>query len=323
MTRQKMDSLHCQPDKRTFEVKAPSLLPLFFMLVLLFCSFATHAASVVIVKSAETALYEEVFKAFEAELAAFALDKTDDIKIAVTTDLKLQPKSLKKYDLIIALGQRASQFLNASRINQPQLHLLVSQYQFRSPEQCCSQVFAIYLEQPLGRQLAFIRTLLPDRRRIGILQGPQSKLHKEELASLAKGMGMELKFATIARKQDIGPTLDQWRNKIDVLLALPDRTVYNRQTLSSILLSTYRNRIPVIGFSKGLVTAGALAALHSTPSLVGKEAAIKARRLLQSLPVKNGHPERYTFSVNRKVARSLHLQLPTNMTLQTEWGNGE
>jgi len=202
-----------------------------------------------------------------------------------------------------------------------QLHILISQNDFAQVATCCDKAHAIYLEQPLLRQLDFIRFLLPDRRRVAVLLGEYSAHHREELESLGRGTGLDLQFREVASSDDIGRLLHELRDEADVLLSLPDPSIYNQNTLANILLSTYRNQIPTIGFSRGMVKAGALAALHSTPQTVGREAAEKALALLDGEQDSNAYPARHDFSVNPTVARSLHLQLPTDDDMSRRWRN--
>ena len=94
-------------------------------------------------------------------------------------------------------------------------------------------------------------------------------------------------------------------NDSDVLIALPDPIVFNLRTTRNILLSTYRKRVPVIGFSKSYVKAGALAAIYSTPEFIGKQTgeiitdlAVKSSLNNKLLPLPHSHSKYFTISVN-------------------------
>ena len=100
-------------------------------------------------------------------------------------------------------------------------------------------------------------------------------------------------------------------DRIDVLLALPDVKIHNRRNVSSILLTTYRNRIPLIGFSSAYVKAGALAAIYSTPENIGDQLAELTVQLLTADGIMQQviYPKYFSLSINSRVARSLGLQL--------------
>ena len=278
-----------------------------------------NASSILLIKSADAPIYREVEVAFRAEVLRLCATSDDCPQVASILAQDLANESIQDHDLLVFVGQQPKSHANSLTATLPQLHLLVFRDEYEKRAPCCDRTSAIYIEQPLVRQLRFIRFLLPELRRIAVLAGPQSVSRTTELLSLAKGMGLEIELRRVESQRDIGPMLHQLRHEVDILLALPDPAIYNRDTLSSILLSTYRNRIPVIGFSKGLVRAGALAAIHSSPATIGTEAGGKALRMLRGAHPASAYPEQAEVTLNRRVARSLHLQLPTDNALRARW----
>ena len=128
---------------------------------------------------------------------------------------------------------------------------------------------ALYLDQPLSRQLNLLRFALPGRKRVAALLGPESAALAPRLRSAVSRAGFELQMEQVAEEGDIVPALNRLLPGTDVLLALPDGLVFNRNTARPVLLTTYRHQRPVVGFSQAYVTAGALAAVFSTPAQMG------------------------------------------------------
>jgi len=103
----------------------------------------------------------------------------------------------------------------------------------------------------------------------------------------------------------------------DVLLAIPDPVAVNASTIYGLLLTSYRAQVPVVGFSEGLVKAGALLGLFSTASQQGKQGAEIATRILAGdggLPAPQ-YPKYFTVRANYSVARSLGLRLEEEAAL--------
>lgn len=170
---------------------------------------------------------------------------------------------------------------------------------------------AVVLDQPPGRQMALIRRALPECRRVGVLPGPQTQAQIKTLQREAAGRGLTLVTApSVDAPADLYPSLKAALDESDVILALPEPTVYHGGSLQNILLTTYRARVPLVAFSPAYVKAGAVLALYSTPAQVARRAAEMLRGWLpgRGLPPPQA-PREFAVMANAKVAASLGLQL--------------
>ncbi len=93
-----------------------------------------------------------------------------------------------------------------------------------------------------------------------------------------------------------------------VLLAMPDRTVYNTENFRNILLSTYRHNQGVIGFSADMVKAGALASTYSDIQHINAHVADVASDFVVTGELAPPQfPRYFSTIVNEGVARSLQV----------------
>lgn len=176
---------------------------------------------------------------------------------------------------------------------------------------------AAVLDQPIGRQMALLKRALPDRRHVGVLAGPQTQALLPMLQKEAGARGLALVAVPVAKPpEDLYPALKAVLEEADVILALPEPTVYHGASLQNILLTTYRARVPMLAFSAAYAKAGAVLALYSTPSQVARRAAEMTRTWMSNrgLPTPQG-PREFTVATNAKVAASLGLQLDDAATL--------
>ncbi len=177
---------------------------------------------------------------------------------------------------------------------------------------------ALFLDQPLARQLALVRVLLPPLRELGVVYGPASVTRRREVLDAAERFHLFINAHHAASSAEIDDAFLTVLRRSEALLALPDSAVFTRFNVQSLLLTSFRLRRPVIGFSESWVRAGALAAVHTTPSQLGTELGESIAAWLPdrgALPA-SGTPTRYTLSVNRQVAFSLGLNLPPDAVLQ-------
>lgn len=166
---------------------------------------------------------------------------------------------------------------------------------------------AVVLDQPPSRQLALIRLALPAARQVGVLTGRATPLPALEQAAHEAGL-----YLTAAPAQDemLFSALRMVLPVADVLLALPDPEVFNSRSVPPILTAAFRRKVPLLGFSPAYVKAGALLALYSTPSQIGRQsgamlvAAFAGGRLPPVQP-----PREFVVEINIDVARLFGLRL--------------
>ena len=124
--------------------------------------------------------------------------------------------------------------------------------------------------------------------------------------------------ATLAGAADLyafaeGDDINRLLNRIaqtEVLLALPDNVVFNAENIRNILLSTYRHKQAVIGFSSDMVRAGALASTYSDIEDINVQVAETAAQFAATgtLPAPQ-FPRYFQTVINEGVARSLDVNV--------------
>ena len=228
--------------------------------------------------------------------------------------------------VLVAVGVRAMRAAAERSDLPPTLNVLVPRSSYervlaesarRRPR---AQFSVIYLDQPLSRQLALIRALFPGKPRVGVLLGPESSAFLPRLRAEEARGGPGVVSEKVLSELEIIPALARVLREADLLLALPDSTVFTRDSARPILLTAYRHRKPMLGFSQAYVNAGALAAVFSTPAQIARQTAeildsSLARR--SSLPAAS-HPRYFSVAVNRAVARGLAIEAPADEALRAE-----
>lgn len=182
---------------------------------------------------------------------------------------------------------------------------------------------AVYIDQPPARSLGLIEKVLPKARQVGVIHSQRGGANIAALSQEAARRRMSLRLAEISLSSEVAAGLRQVLPESDVLLLQPDALVINAHNVQHVLLTTYRYRIPVIGFSQGLVKAGAVAAVYSTPAQIGVQGGLIARQW--SLGEGDLPPPRYcdeyAIAFNPHVARSLGLGLPDESLVRTQLGS--
>jgi ABC-type uncharacterized transport system substrate-binding protein len=277
---------------------------------------AADPVDVAIVLSEESPAYQAVANSIKAVLAQSPAPG-QTVTVLQQSTLLANPHALSnQIDLVVAVGVAAMQTVSESGLHIPVLVTLVPKQAFEkwvNQHQALQDhryFSAIYLDQPLSRQLSLIRVALPGRSRIGVILGPTSLDKLKPLQKAVQEQKLHLDAARIEAADNLMPTLKNILADNDVLLAIPDPLVFNKGNVQSLLLTSYRYRVPVIGYSQAYVKAGALAGVFSTPVQIGQQAAELIQHLANSgtklLPVPQ-YPKYFGVDVNEQVARSLGI----------------
>lgn len=280
--------------------------------------------NILVLLSREQAEYQEVADSLRQTLTQLS-GQSIAVHVAALPDgaRRLADGANPPPDMIVAVGTQASRLTAPQSSSIPVLHALLPRQTYlelardRNHDRARRHT-AIYLDQPLRRQLNLIGFALPEHTRIAAILGPATMALEAELATAARDRDLHLQTGHLSEPQELIPLLRDVLENSDVLLALPDPLVFNSDTIHHLLVTTYHRKIPVIGFSRAFVEAGALLAVYSTPAQTGRQAAEIVQQALRAparaLPPPQ-YPKYFTIAVNRRVAASLGLEVPDEQIL--------
>lgn len=290
-------------------------------------SAAEPAFRVLAVLSDEATYYHEVVNALRVRLAAAcALNCAAPPELTSIALEDFSAEAARGSQIVIPLGRAASLAVARAELSVPTVYALIPEATWKELQGCCPpappQVTAVFLDQPVERHLQLVRLAMPGATRVGVLLGPTSGQRIAAVHSAGTPFGLELTSEAIADEHQVGPALRALLKRAEILLAVPDPAIYNRETIVSLLLTTYRARVPLVGYSHAMVNAGAALALYSTPEDIGRQLGDLSEDILsgQGLPAPAAATH-FRVEVNREVARSLGLTLPDDATLARNLGS--
>jgi putative ABC transport system substrate-binding protein len=281
-----------------------------------------------LVPSANTRIYGDFIDALRKNLTAGAGNR---ISVAIYSPVELAQSidrtgGLPQADLLVPIGTRAAVSISGYSTRVPVLFVLVPRITYRSIIRRFHENFpadrqrsALFVDHPVARHLDLARAGLPTKQRIGVLLGPTSREQKQQLLAAARARHLQLVLREVNGERELYQALQDVLGRADMLLSLPDPAVYNRHTIRNILITAFRYRKPVIGYSESLVKAGALTALYSTPQQIGRQLAEILLRQVRDPHRRLPPPQapKYSFvAVNYWVAQSLDIELPTRSEIE-------
>lgn len=171
---------------------------------------------------------------------------------------------------------------------------------------------------PVEEQLAMIRKILPDAKKIGIMY-TTSEVNSlsviEEYKAAAPDYGFEIVESGISTAADIPLAADNLLEKVDCINNLTDNTVVS--ALPIILEKAYEKNIPVFGSEVEQVKKGCLASMGLDYIELGKKTGKMAAMVLsgekKASEMNFEVIDEFKFYGNNAVAENLGITLPEDL----------
>jgi putative tryptophan/tyrosine transport system substrate-binding protein len=264
---------------------------------------AAAAADIYIITADNSDITREILKAISARISFKPLTDAlpGDLKRARTTP-----------GIFLAIGSAALQKAIHADLAAPVLSLFTSNEAFHrllqtvTSDKKRSLITAIYAEASPAHQLRLVQALY--KRRIGVaaVLSPATKHVQPSLEQAAEAAGLDLECVVMLPGENLLRTLARLRRS-STLLMLPDRGLYNPETVRNLLESSYRRGQSVIGFSDSLVRVGSLAAAYSTIADTVAQLPPLIDELRKGRIPPAQYPTFWRVAINEGVARSLDL----------------
>ncbi len=176
-------------------------------------------------------------------------------------------------------------------------------------------VSAAYLDQPVERYLNLIRRTMPRLNVVGVLLDDDALPRRLALLKAAQDRGLRLVIGVVDKPEALSSALRTVLTDAEVLLILPDGAVADVSALQHMLMTAYRQRVPVVSYSPALVKAGAAMGLYASPTQAGRQVAAMLKAPLGAASPLSVWPaprlaEDFTVAINEQVCRSLGLDVP-------------
>lgn len=294
---------------------------------ILFVSSVVNAGDVLVVLSKSSKPYQVFYQYLVRSLneTGNGLVDTRMIELRDFNKDSLFDSEGKKYKLVVTAGSKAARAVATLDVKIPVLFALLPQRSYQSiikdiDRDSRARYSAMFIDQPISRKFDLIRAALPEYRNVGVILGPATRYKNAELKRIASRKNIKLDTKNIKASKGLLNALNEVLDSNEVLLTIADPVVVNRSTLQSLFMTSYMKRIPVIGYSRAYVRAGALLAVYSTPEQLGRQAGEMIGRLFKPGNVfisTASYPKYYSISVNVRVAKSLGLLLKDEQQIQT------
>uniref|UniRef100_Q47JT8 ABC transporter substrate-binding protein n=1 Tax=Dechloromonas aromatica (strain RCB) TaxID=159087 RepID=Q47JT8_DECAR len=288
-------------------------LPRFILILLIALATPAWGGSIALVLSENGGMYGEFANTLDESLSGTAWN------IVSTSAGDSPATAARPPDLVVTVGSEALRRTLSRGESTPIIATLLPRQTYEKilteHRRTSGRITAIYLDQPANRQAVFLRHLLPDQKRFGILFSSETRNSASQYRQAFAWAGLVLDSEDSDTEKTLLPALNALLTRSGALVALPDASIYHRNNIKAILITAFRLQRPVIGYSTAFVTAGALAALHSTPSQIARQTADMIVNSGTNLTPPTG-PTQFAIAINPNVAQALGLNIPDEASLR-------
>jgi ABC transporter substrate binding protein len=287
---------------------------LWLLLVCLSAGLARADAEISLILSDQGKAYREVAETFRSSSMSHRPDRVlylDELRDADLAALSREP------GLLVPVGLKATksvagQYQGTASV----LALMVPRSGYEAIDWPAGtmrrRLSAVFIDQPPARSLGLVESLFPRATKVAIVVSETPQVALKPMLTEAARRRLSLVQERVDDPVGVAAALRRVLPEADVMLLVPDATVINAGNVQNVLITTYRYRVPVVGFSQGLVGAGVVAAVFSTPSQIGRQGASIAARWSPAsadLPPAE-YCDEFSIDFNPYVARSLGVVLP-------------
>jgi ABC-type uncharacterized transport system substrate-binding protein len=275
---------------------------------LLLCALTpAYAGSVHILLSDTTQSYQTAATAITAALKQQAFSQP----VTITPLKALDASQVADDDLIVTIGKTAAQQSQQRFGDKAQIYSYIDHSAVPDTQQ--PHWAAIVLDQPLQRLLDFTRHIVKDRYRnkIVIAVSEQNQVLINEIKALKTTDAIELEVVIVNKAAEPAKVIDKALFNAGALIAIRDQRIWSGENAKWMLYQSYKYNVPVIGYSKSFLKAGALASVYaSLPATADKTAQLISDWANKGKLTQEGiqYP-RYQVEFNRNIARALKIDI--------------
>ncbi len=287
-----------------------TILLAFFLLT----SYSAQA-SIYITYPEDVNVYKKIAYAIQKNLNKKTLStlQLNHSEIEVMSFSEIKGHSLKKDSLVINIGKKSPNPNYLTQSNTPTLYTFTTRKNASTINSYAKDNpwAAIVIDQPLQRLVNIAeKTMRNDYKKIIIVIASEKNDYAiQEINNLEEKSKTNIKILRIKEGDTAAKTIKKDLSNAAAIIAIHDQNVWSGNNARWILHQAYSHKIPVIGYSKAFLKAGAMISIYSSAEQIIEET---ERRVIEW--IEKGHFEKqinspkYQIEVNRNIAKALQYR---------------
>ncbi len=226
------------------------------------------------------------------------------------TIAQIEQAIAKPESCVISIGDFSLEKVLAARQKAPIFSLLVERNKLdnyiRNYARFGVPLSGIYHEQSFLRQLMLARAINPEIKTVGVLLGTKTRFDLTEYQETTRDFGISLAFNLLKHNVSVQNYFERLPIENGFLLILNDKEHYSTTDLQSLMLTSNRRKIPMIGAKHSDTIFAALASIYTPTSEVASQTALAASKFCSQNPLpKAQYGSQYIVNINPHIANFL------------------
>jgi len=178
--------------------------------------------------------------------------------------------NFKQKDCFVTVGLTPLKVVSAFRTANPIYSTYVSQFHLDKIIDIYanfgSNITGIYQEQSYIRQILLAKSIIPNLENVFLILNRNTRYQLDEYRSVTEKLNLNLDYKIVNLQTSPQIILAKYKNKNSALIVMNDQVHHNKEKLTSLLTTSYRNNIPIIGNRQSDIKYAAMASVYSNDS---------------------------------------------------------
>jgi ABC-type uncharacterized transport system substrate-binding protein len=217
-------------------------------------------------------------------------------------------------DLIVALGGDALK--TACGMGVPVATTQVSHQQIEEMRLQGCDCAAVFSHADLAIQFSLQKILLPQAKKVGVLLSRETLHLLPSLQRYADATQVSLLVEEVSEVDPLPVALAKLLARVDVVIGLPDKHIFNADNARLLLMAGYRQGKPIIGPDDHWVRAGSLAAAYIPSENLIKTFVAVMTQFQRTRTLSGDQFPKSDVVFNESVAETFSIEIPDDEALR-------
>ena len=273
-----------------------------------------------IILSSQQEIYQQALTLIQNNL----LSLNDSSKKNIYSINSISINTINPNDLIVAIGDKSAEKIHSLDLTNPVIYTIVERDYIDSITQSrpINSWAALVINQPLQRLVSIADHLVSDsfKNKIIIPVSKNNTLAFKEIDALLPLINGTLEIVKVPESQLASKIANDRFFNAGVLVAVHDNDIWSGKSAKLLLYQAFNYKIPVIGYSKKFLTAGALVSVFSPIESITHHTAtlINQWSTTGTLNERGIIYPKANIDINDNIARALHFPVSKLESLTDE-----